>query len=358
MTQRSRGAWLAAAVLVLAACGDSGEPSPATTAPPPPTTAVTTTAPPPTPTTVPPATAAPGGGICTPLPAGATTVDVTPAWRSGDSVRLSIGLARSGNRVTPSDRTWTATVTVLDVLDEGYVLQWETDEQVIDPEALAAIGVAGDAIERLDELSRKRIEYVADTAGAFVGIVNVEELMANSAEQLAIFEDEVFDNDASDEVQVITREVLGALATDPELAEVVFGESLRVYHGLYGALADTGEPITGPATLPNPLGAERFPATQVQELVTVADAEGCAVLATTTTPDPAELDRILDQIAAAAGDAAAVAPLLEGFTVGAERRYRWDPGSGWMIEVEARETTSSALVDQSETTTITAVPTG
>lgn len=364
---RTRGWGVAlAAVALMAACGDGAEPPPPTTTHPPPGTPATTTSPP-APTTTPPTTTAalppattapPSDGTCTPLPAGATTVDVTPVWRAGDTVRLDIGVSRSGTGVTPVDREWTVIITVLDVLDEGYRLEWETDEQVIDPEVLAAAGVGAEAIGRLDALSRSRIEYVADNFGAYVGIVNVEELMARTAEQLAIFEAEFFGDDTSEEGRV-AREVLSALATDPELVEAVVGERLREYHGLYGALAEAGEPITAPATLPNVLGDEPIPATRVQEVTAVADDGGCAVLTTTTEPEPSELQRMLDDVLAEAGDAAeGLAPLLEGFSVRAERRHRWDPGSGWMIEVDVRETTSSPLVDRVEATTITAVPPG
>ena len=336
--------WLIAVIAVsigLAACGSSND------------GATSTILASPSPTTQPPqtVTTAPDPTTCTPLEPETTTVVANPRWVDGMKRNLVVVRQRvdSLTRYGSEPSTTTSVSLTVAAAEDGWAFSWPYG-------ASQFYGLSGSdeqAVEQLGNLIPDPVElqYRVDQWGIFAGVENPGQVRQFATDMVAGFSQAGVDPAIADGLRQ-----LYASMTDEQLT-AGFSEDPQLFHYFDGAELDIGEEYTAEVELPNQLGGAPFPAQSTIRIRQVADADGCVVIEESTVVDPASVAEILrDSLAETFGAEGAEAveslPAVGDIRIDNSITARWDPGSGFFVEVKGRQAISIDGREQVELTLI------
>lgn len=216
---------------------------------------------------------------------------ISANWEEGDQRTYLV--TQSQSEVTDGEEsvalavTTPITITVLNVDDDGYVLEWsfgkaefgETDIVMPDP---------------LQNLMQTPLEvvfkYSTDIDGVYVELLNVEELQ----EQIEPLIDQIFetmiaaDDTLTEEAIDAAREMVDNIFADPANFDALFTREVQLFHTLYGFYFESAEPLILPDLRPNMLGGPPIPS-ELTVTPTHYDAgQGCLHVAFENIADPVE----------------------------------------------------------------------
>jgi hypothetical protein len=281
---------------------------------------------------------------CTPAPAGTKTLAFSPKFRQGDRRAVTI----EKTRTTSAGEATANAEADLSVLSGGprkAVLRWETASLSLP----IVEGADPDLQKRFEEKAgRMAFDYSTTAEGSVGDLENPDEVRAGYNRALDIFA-------GLDPRAEQAAERARSLFRSDDALRAGLGDPLTL-HGLYGLELAPGTPLETPYELPSPFGGRPIDATATFELETVRDPDGCAVVHLTIEADPAALRAFLTRFFERAGGQTPSEAQLAGLKMTTTATYRYDAGSGWVAEVEAKREQSLAGQKRADTTTLTTAP--
>lgn len=283
---------------------------------------------------------------CTPAPGSPKKLAFSPKFKPGDKRAVTIDKTRtagtSGEATVKSDA-------VLSVVSGGprkAVLRWDAGAV-----SLPILENADpDTLERFQkEAQRVATDYSTGSEGQVGEVRNPEEVRASMNRVLDIF------SDLDPKAKFAADRVRPLLRNDDAL-RAGLREPLAL-HGLYGLELAPNKPLETPYSLPNPLGGDPIDATATFELETLRDRDGCAVVHMVVEADPGAMRKfLLEFFERAGGGQAPPESQLAGIKMTTTATYRYDAGSGWVAEVDAKREQSLAGQTRTETTVVRTAP--
>ncbi len=332
--------WALAGVLIVAAACDGREDAATTAAP-------ETTAPAVS-DSEPQTGAAQPEPRCGSLPADVSEVAISADWDVGDSVSLEVVRSdewriahpwvptESGPLSLEDPQPIPVTITVLEDLGDGYVLEWER-EGLGDKLGLLSEWVSFGVRNRIHYV-KVRIVYETDSLGRFVRVSNEAELRAQIGEIL-------------DRIPPVPQTVA--------IGELDLEGDVRAYHRPYGLVLDVDTPHIAESELRYAGRKRPYAATRTVSLLTTANSDGCLEGEVFTEAESSEVFDYWMQVNEEVHPLFSVAwsfevdrdriATEEGFLEGMEISYMgafsrreeltfvWDPRSTWMVAVTADE---------------------
>jgi hypothetical protein len=300
---------------------------------------------------------------CPALTDQALDLSILAEWEEGEQRHYIV----SGQRVDSADGdeavtlsvTSSVTVTVLEVNDDGYVLEWdygqaelgEVDVELPDP--IATI---------FETPLQLRTTYATDDTGAYVELVNLEDLQA----QIEPIFDQFFDalaemeEEPNPEAIEAARGMVDQLIENPANFEALFVRDIQLFHTLHGFYFQSAEPMVLPDVRPNLLGGSPIPS-ELTITPTHYDEElGCLHVGFENIADSvAARNSILEALQEQAEQMGVPGPsdadLPEELELVDDIRFEFDLISGWPIAIYLERTTDFGPQGRVETTEIVLV---
>jgi len=284
---------------------------------------------------------------CTPQPDAPKQLRVRAKWSRDEIRSLTITKERrDADASTNQQSKATAVVRVLRAGRRGSLLRWSSGDV-----ALPASG-AGITEEQLQRLKRAagefQVVYSTDRAGTFEKVSNVPALRAQVRRTLGVLDRLGGDDPKLSEAIAASRELV---LSDAFIRSALVKEIVGM-HAAYGLKLTAGRARTLPYELANPFGGEALPARARIKLVDAQDAAGCALIQIEVTPDS---DAVTDAIVRgqrASGASAPSAADLAGFSIRNTLRYSYDPGSGWIVRADLRQSIKAGNRSRTDRTVI------
>jgi hypothetical protein len=285
---------------------------------------------------------------CKPAPAGAKEIAVEPRFRAGDRRKVTISKSRKDTVQKGEVRaSGEAELSVVEGGPRKAVLRWTAGQVSLPlPE-----GVDAGAVKKFEEEGeRVDVEYATNERGTFERIRNLPEVKAQVGRML----------DLLAELDPKLAEAMGALRTlfqSDDSVQKTMAQDPAILHGAYGLGPAAQRPRAVPYELPNPFGPTPIPASARFKLVSPRDANGCAVAELVIDPDPEELVEIMTEVLKKIGGGRKVpARALEGVELRNTARFTYDPGSGWVLKVDAVKSQTLAGRTRTDRTVVTTAP--
>ena len=290
----------------------------------------------------------------------AFALTVQADWEAGDQRIYQVHQGRTeildGESTTVMSTTAPVTVTVLSADAAGYVLEWDYGQA-----ATAAVDAeTPDPISTLLEAPiQVRMTYATDEAGAYVELVNLEELQA----QLVPIFDQLFEAIVETEEAVdptaldAARGMVDQLISNPDNFEILFTQELQLFHTLHGFPFASAEPIVQPDLRPNMLGGAPIPS-ELTITPTRYDAElGCFQVDFENVADPvATRNSILEALQLQAEQMGVAGPSAEDLPDELELvdfiHFEINVDSGWPALIASERTTTFGNQGRVDTTQI------
>ncbi|HRN74059.1 MAG TPA: hypothetical protein PLM81_13105 [Ginsengibacter sp.] len=239
--------------------------------------------------------------------------------------------------------TYEVTLKVLDSTENSYTLQWVSN----------VVGTRADDVLRqklLEVSGNVRIVYKTDEMGAFMEVVNWEELrdrIDKAIDVLAGMNGDTKDNPIAEAVR--------KLYSTKEAIESVAIKDILQFHLFFGVKYLLSNPVEMELKVPNIIGSEPFDARLVVELKDIYPEDALFVLTALQQVDEAQLENsvfdYMSMIAKETGGALPVREELKGlknevFTVSSIH------DSGWVLYSEQTSTASLGAITKIEKRTI------
>lgn len=239
--------------------------------------------------------------------------------------------------------TYEVTLKVLDSTENSYTLQWVSN----------VVGTRADDVLRqklLEVSGNVRIVYKTDEMGAFMEVVNWEELrdrIDKAIDVLAGMNGDTKDNPIAEAVR--------KLYSTKEAIESVAIKDILQFHLFFGVKYLLSNPVEMELKVPNIIGSEPFDARLVVELKDIYPEDALFVLTALQQVDEAQLEKsvfdYMSMIAKETGGALPVREELKGlknevFTVSSIH------DSGWVLYSEQTSTASLGAITKIEKRTI------
>ncbi|MCK4259604.1 MAG: hypothetical protein KAX49_11540 [Halanaerobiales bacterium] len=172
-----------------------------------------------------------------------------PEWQQGDMQRYKFTKQVLKNDIIVSESKTTFTITVIDVLDDGYILEWKNDDMNltnIEQDDLSKI-----ILKMVDGVVTR---YKVDEYGTFVEFTNLPELKKTMYE----ISNTVAEQLETDEEKNQFKQFMSIILGSDEQLTVVLSKSISLLHNpyIYGYEFETGEEYVGEVSLPNPWGGQ------------------------------------------------------------------------------------------------------
>ena len=284
---------------------------------------------------------------CTPQPKPPKQLRVRAKWSRDEIRSLTITKERDDAEASTNQQSRaTAVVRVLRAGRRGSLLRWSSGD--------AALPISGADIteEQLQRLKRAagefRVVYSTDGSGTFEKVSNVPALRAQVRRTLSVLDRLGDDDPKLTEAIAASRELV---LSDAFIRSALVKEIVGM-HGAYGLKLTAGKARTLPYELANPFGGGALPARARIELVDAQDASGCAVIEIAVTPDSGAVTDAIVRGLRASGTSAPSAADLAGFSIRNTLRYSFDPGSGWIVRADLRQSIKAGDRSRTDRTVI------
>ncbi|MBW7840072.1 MAG: hypothetical protein H3C36_10655 [Chitinophagaceae bacterium] len=239
--------------------------------------------------------------------------------------------------------TYEVTLKVLDSTENSYTLQWVSN----------VVGTRADDVlrQKLLEISGNvRIVYKTDEMGAFMEVVNWEELRDRIDKAIDVLAGMNGDTKGNPIAEAVRK-----LYSTKEAIESVVIKDIQQLHMFFGVKYLLNNPVEMELKVPNIIGSEPFDARLVVELKDIYPEDALFVLTALQQVDEAQLENsvfdYMSMIAKETGGALPVREELKGlknevFTVSSIH------DSGWVLYSEQTSTISLGAITKIEKRTI------
>lgn len=239
--------------------------------------------------------------------------------------------------------TYEVTLKVLDSTENSYTLQWVSN----------VVGTQADDVLRqklLEVSGNVRIVYKTDEMGAFMEVVNWEELRDRIDKAIDVLAGMNGDTKGNPIAEAVKK-----LYSTKEAIESVVIKDILQFHLFFGVKYLLNNPVEMELKVPNIIGSEPFDARLIVELKDIYPEDALFVLTALQQVDEAQLENsvfdYMSMIAKETGGALPVREELKGlknevFTVSSIH------DSGWVLYSEQTSTASLGAITKIEKRTI------
>lgn len=192
-----------------------------------------------------------------------TSVSFKPAWKESETAKYTVVKSRTRNGKTNS-ATSTFTLTVLQKTDEGYVFEWRCDDIEFD------MNLPADYRAYLVDVARgMRIKYATDRYGAYVEVVNRDEVRAWMKASAAQLIPRIPDEKMRDSI----GKYLDGISQNDTFINYVIAKEITFLHNpyFYGQVFDVNETYFTEVSLMNAFNPEQPFAGMVYLVATRSD---------------------------------------------------------------------------------------
>lgn len=177
------------------------------------------------------------------------SISLVAYWWKGDTRSFKVSKSKiqhKDNKLVKDERTsHTSMVTVLDSLNDSYLLEWKCESNILTGKPLPK--ELGKIAEKHQYLT---VKYKTDDTGIFEGIANIEEVTAMIQDVFKV----IADNMEPDKAEVFNS--LKKIYDSPEAISGILTKELQLIHWPMGGIYNTKDTLEYDEQLPNFLGGD------------------------------------------------------------------------------------------------------
>ena len=212
----------------------------------------------------------------------ASNVSVAATWQEGESRSIEVIKRHTqsvNGEVQVIESVTDIRISVLEVVDDGFILEWVFGKTNIDLPALTAANATGNSLlQRLGAvLEGIRVEYETDRLGIYRGLRNVAEIADQKDDLFEALVAEMAGHLSDDEARIVATDVIEDLMGSPQQIEVAFSQDIQLYHALFGSTLDSKNPILFASLVPTLFSSDVIPSLNEIHLIGYDANDGCAV---------------------------------------------------------------------------------